>query len=65
MDVDMQCTYCGKKWRLIAQSQWELMNAKCGVCGDKHIKMKDLSKETINYYQGSPPFPNKIDWGDF
>lgn len=57
MRVDMECTYCGKKWHLDNPTQYDLMSVKCGVCSDKNIKMKDSVKDKVDYYKGSPPFP--------
>jgi len=54
-----ECTYCGKKWEAAPTLAEEIASAKCGACKDTNLIIKDLRKSKIDYYQGTPPFPEK------
>lgn len=53
---ELTCEYCGHIWKIDyipTEYTW------CEKCKDHHIKVKDLSKHQIDYYQGSPAFEEK------
>jgi hypothetical protein len=50
-----ECTYCGETWGS-DDPQW-----KCISCRDENLRYKDNSKTKIDYYAGSPPFPEDKD----
>lgn len=61
MRIHLSCTYCGTKWEAFANSKESIEDMKCGICGDSTLEVRDASKmEKIDYYAGSPPFPDKI-----
>ena len=51
------CTYCAKEWFLEVVSKRQLANLECTKCKDKHPVVKEY--ESVDYYQGAPPFPDK------
>lgn len=57
MIVDIECTYCGKKWSRLIYARESLDSEKCSKCNDKNLKVRDQAKSKIDYYGGSPPFP--------
>lgn len=59
MVVELEFTYCGKKWNHVARSQAEIELMKCSKCGDSGLKVRDASKSKIDGYAGCPPFPEK------
>lgn len=59
MEVEFECTYCGKVWKSHPRSQVEIEAARCSKCGDTTLKVREASKSKVDYYQGSPPFPEK------
>ena len=59
MKIDLECTYCGLKWQMEAQSRTEIELLYCLVCKDISLKVRDHSKSGIDYYAGSPPFAPK------
>lgn len=63
MVVEMECTYCGQKWQETTMNPTSLVNTRCSKCGDKTIRMKDVTKTKVDYYQGCPPFPAKKEKG--
>lgn len=63
MRIQLTCTYCGHDWRLDLHS-YSPNSDKCPRCGDKNLRKKDLERSTIDYYQGSPPFPGEEDETD-
>jgi hypothetical protein len=62
MHIEVECTYCGHKWRDNVLTQSEMVSLRCvnGRCFDSNLKVRDLSKTKVDYYQGSPPFPIKM-----
>lgn len=64
MIVEMTCKYCGHHWQL--KNIYRNPNSKiiCAICGDTNIIVRDYEKSRIDYYAGSPPFPEKKseDW---
>jgi hypothetical protein len=55
------CTYCYNKWeKSVYSSDSSLSHIKCAKCGDRNVIVKRASEEKVDYYQGSPPFPEKI-----
>jgi len=72
MKIELECTYCGKKWEATAYNKQMIEAMSCSKCGDSNLKVRDravskidtyTTKETtvskVDYYQGCPPFPPK------
>lgn len=58
MPFDLECLYCGKKWRENYFSSYS--KPRCGVCNDRNIRIKEvLPHEKIDYYEGCPPYEDK------
>jgi len=53
MDIELECTYCGYKWRKIVYSKHSIENERCSICKDAYLKIKDLIKTNIDYYGDS------------
>jgi transcription elongation factor Elf1 len=80
MKIELECTYCGKKWEATVYNKQMIEAMSCSKCGDSNLKVRDLAvakidtystKENavskVDYYQGCPPFPEKKrtqDWGE-
>lgn len=65
MLAELICTYCNKKWERNIYSSSNVTEFECPVCGDKHVKIKDLTIDKVDYYAGSPPFQDQeptINW---
>lgn len=60
MIVELECTYCGKKWQIQSVNQAQIESSKCIKCGDSSLKIRDASKSKIDYYEGCPAFPDKL-----
>lgn len=60
MQIEATCEYCGHRWEIRPIERI----ITCPICKDKNVKIKDLSKHKIDYYQGSPPFKNLNDKED-
>lgn len=52
----LTCTYCNHIWDINYHSQEEI---RCPKCNDRNIKAEDLREGKIDYYVGSPPFPDE------
>lgn len=63
MIVQLECLYCGKIWEFVPRNESEIEDLSCSICGDKKLKVKDKMKSSVDYYQGSPPFPVKSNKG--
>ena len=50
-----ECLYCGKTW----ENDFIPMKSSCDKCGDTSIRVTDQNATKIDYYEGSPPFPDK------
>lgn len=59
MRVELECTYCGKKWEKIAYNKQSIESEVCSRCKDTNLKVRDLDTTKVDYYQGCPPFPSK------
>lgn len=59
MEIEFECTYCGKKWKSFPRTQSEVEKTLCDKCGDSTLKVRDASKNKVDYYEGCPPFPEK------
>lgn len=61
MDVTLQCQYCGKEWEQTNFTNSDMMFLRCikSGCNDKNIRVRQLDKVKVDYYQGAPPFPEK------
>lgn len=56
MKVLCTCTYCDYRW----QEAYPRHDTVCPKCGDKVIKMKEITAaNTINQYKDSPDFEVK------
>lgn len=54
--IRLICLYCDHSMDIDYQpSEFTV----CGKCGDYNLRMVDLKKSKIDYYRGSPPFPDK------
>lgn len=62
MYVELECTYCGFKWEESVSTKAEIDEMACihGNCGDTNLKVRDVARTKIDYYQGSPPFQDDI-----
>lgn len=59
MEVDLTCTYCDHKWITFVATKRLLNDLICPKCGDASLKVKNTAEIVkIDYYQGSPPFPD-------
>jgi DNA-directed RNA polymerase subunit RPC12/RpoP len=61
MDIGLECTYCGHKWEKTFYNKHSIEAERCPRCKDASLKVKDLAKTKVDYYQDSPPFPPKKD----
>lgn len=52
----LNCTYCGAQWKV---DYITAKHAVCPKCQDIDVTAKDLAKDSIDYYAGSPPFKDK------
>lgn len=59
MEVTLECSYCGHKWRDKIYSI--AMIPKCIKCADRKVKVRKDDGDKKDYYAGSPPFPKKED----
>lgn len=59
MKVQIECTYCGHKWTETVYQKSSVENMTCiwGNCKDSNLIVRDMSVGKIDYYAGSPPFP--------
>lgn len=56
MTIKCTCLYCDHKWT--AYGEWDIR--ECARCFSKKPKVERINdKDKIDYYQGSPPFPEK------
>lgn len=53
--LEFICEYCNHSWQTNYKPNQEVY---CSVCKDKNIKVIDLARSKIDYYQGCPPFPD-------
>lgn len=53
---ELICDYCNHSWKIDYRPQYKL---NCLRCNDRNIRAIDLSSK-IDYYAGSPPFPDEI-----
>jgi hypothetical protein len=53
------CQYCGKDWQVSVYSMASIQGERCPTCKDQNIRVRDLSKSDIDYYQGAPAFSEK------
>lgn len=62
MKVSIECTYCGHKWEETVYNKSSLVDKTCknGNCRHSQLIVRDLSSK-INYYEGSPEFPPKVE----
>lgn len=49
------CQYCDYKWKVDYINKYSL---HCEICNDDNIR-EISTKDKIDYYAGSPPFPKK------
>lgn len=54
----LTCQYCNFEWEINYTPQDPLY---CGTCSDRNIRIVNLATSKIDYYAGSPPFPEKND----
>ena len=59
MEIEFTCLYCDHKFIKTYYSSSDVSLEKCPKCGDKNLKAKDVKKDKIDTYDGSPPFPEK------
>lgn len=61
----LTCKYCDYKFEVeyysIASAQFD----RCKKCGDKNLKIEEITKSKIDYYEGCPPFQNDDDGSYF
>lgn len=55
---ELTCQYCGYSWEIQYAPNGTIY---CHKCKDSSIKAKDLHRDKIDYYAGSPPFEEKED----
>jgi transcription elongation factor Elf1 len=59
MIIGLKCRYCGVKIEMKVKDPSTLKGKRCSVCGDTDFEIKDLTGTKVDYYLGSPPFPDK------
>jgi len=59
IEVSLECQYCGHKWIYRAYSKASIDKLKCNKCSDSNLTVRNLSDNKIDYYQGSPAFPQE------
>lgn len=59
MDYNLTCGYCNHKWNEFFLNQRSLRHAKCKVCKDENLIIRESKSEVVDYYVGCPPFPSK------
>jgi hypothetical protein len=59
MEVEILCQYCGHKNVTVIYNQKSLEGETCNKCNDKNLIVREVSKSKIDYYEGSPAFPEK------
>lgn len=52
----LTCLYCDHSWGI---NYNPVSKVYCPQCKDGNITATDLSKDSIDYYAGSPPFKDK------
>ena len=55
-DYFLTCQYCGNSWET---NYIPRDRVYCSKCNDSAIKIKERSKEKVDFYEGCPPFPEK------
>lgn len=55
---ELTCLYCDFKWNAAYVNKATLC---CKICGDVNIREMDIRRHKIDYYAGSPPFPEEED----
>lgn len=58
-NVELTCTYCGCHWNDYIPYRSAIGDLQCLLCGDHQITVRDIESTKIDYYAGSPPFPDK------
>ena len=53
---ELTCNYCNFQW---TQEYVNRAYISCGKCKDSNIKVVDVKREKVDYYAGSPPFPEE------
>lgn len=56
MRIELECTYCGRKWEMEIYNRLQVQGVKC-KCGHTKLRSKDMAGK-VDYYKGCPPFPD-------
>lgn len=62
MKAEFTCTYCNKQWSEVIWNTDFVESKRCGVCGDRNLKVKkvdEVNGNDVYGYRFSPPFPEK------
>lgn len=59
MMVQLECFYCGKKWKKYIYNQNELLGEKCDRCKDSRLKATSLESKKIDTYKQYKPKKGK------
>jgi len=58
MQIKFNCKYCGLQWSKEMYNIPPKNTIRCTKCLDRNIEMSRKEDVTIDYYKGSPPFPD-------
>lgn len=53
---ELSCYYCGYSWQINYEPRDTIY---CIKCKDKNLRLINIATQKVNYYVGSPPFPEK------
>jgi len=62
MKIEITCTYCGYKIDKEAYNEASVRSLRCSKCNDKNLLFKEIIRERVDYYAGSPPFEEKKEY---
>ena len=65
MRLHFICNYCDSRWTKTVYNKITIMGERCSKCNDKQLKIIDLDKDKIDYYQGSPAFKKEDELLDY
>ena len=65
MEVKITCWYCDHTVYKTVYDQRGLQDLTCIICKDPNLIIKDVAKDRLDTYAGSPPFEDKKDSDKF
>lgn len=58
MIINLTCLYCNHTWdRYLASKEAASKDFHCLKCKDSNVEIRESKTTKVDYYKGSPPFP--------